>query len=432
MQELTGYNKEAEFDFLGLLLQYPEYVKDAFIKPSEMSPGRNAMMYKVFLDMDKKGIEIHTLSILDRVGESNMEQLGGVGYITELAGAFVSETKFGFYQNLILDASKQRQANKIAETIKEGADLSEVAMKLAALGDRGKDDDDAEIKTALIEMYDDIESADGSIKGIRSGFNDLDRMTGGYKGGDLIVVGARPSVGKTAYAINTGMNAVASPDNPDGDIVIIISLEMGKKQLLKRMAAAYGNIDMQKMKYARTAFEGKDWTSLTMAMAHLGNADMKILDGGRTMSYIYSNVRKIRRQNPDRRILVIIDYLQLIVGGAEFKGNRQAEIGDISMNLKHMAREFDVPVIALSQLSRGVEQRQDKRPMMSDLRESGQIEQDADIIQFLYREDYYDKETEDKDMIEVIMAKQRDGAVGTVKLAFVKEYGKFLNLDWGA
>lgn len=431
MQALTGYNAEAELSFLGMLLQYPEYVKDAFVIPEELTPGKNSNLFKTIIDLDKKNIPIDTLALLDRVGESNMEALGGVAYIRELSSAFVSESKFVFYQNLVLDASRQRKANKIAEEIKEGADIAEASMKLAALQDRGQDDDDAEIKEALVAMYDDIESADGTIKGIPSGFHDLDKMTGGYKGGDLIVVGARPSVGKTAFAINTALNAVASPDNPEGDIVAIISLEMGKVQLLKRAAAAYGNIDMQRMKYARTAFTGKDWNSLTMAMGHLGNADLKILDKGRTLSYIYSNVRKLRRQNPNRRIMVIIDYLQLIVGSSQFKGNRTAEIGDISMNLKHMAREFDIPVIALSQLSRGVEQRQDKRPMMSDLRESGQIEQDADIIQFLYREDYYDKETEDQNIIEVIMAKQRDGAVGTVKLSFIKEYGKFINIDWG-
>lgn len=235
---------------------------------------------------------------------------------------------------------------------------------------------------------------------------------------------------KTAYAINTGLNAVASNMNPDGDVVAIFSLEMGAKELLKRAAATISNIDMQSMKTAAIDFEPTDWQKLTTAMGILGNSDFKIFDRSRDLKSIYTNVRKLRQRYPNRRIHVIIDYLQLIVGSPEFKGNRQGEIGDISMNLKHMAREFDIVVTALSQLSRGVEQRQDKRPMMSDLRESGQIEQDADIIQFLYREDYYDKETEDQNMTEVIMAKHRDGPVGTVKLAFIKEYGKFVNIDY--
>ena len=166
-----------------------------------------------------------------------------------------------------------------------------------------------------------------------------------------------------------------------------------------------------------------------MAMGHLSNVDIKIFDkAGVDTNYIWAKCRKLKRQYEGRRILVIIDYLQLIVGDRKHSGNRMAEIGEISRTLKTMARELDITVIALSQLSRGVEQRQDKRPIMSDIRESGQIEQDADIIQLLYRDDYYDKESEDANTIEIIVAKHRDGPTGTVKLSFRKEYGKFLNM----
>lgn len=430
MEALTGYNLEAEQAYLGVLFLEPELVKEIAVEPKQMSPGRNSNLLATMIDMDKKEMPIDPMSIMDRIGGHNLDRVGGVAYFTELATGFFSPSQFETYGQRILEAHKRREVAKIGEELREGLDLDEAVKRLSQIQDTGIGNDNGDIKEALIAMYDDIESADGEIRGIRTGYTELDKMTGGYKGGNLVIVAARPSVGKTAFAINTGLNAVASADNPDGDLVAIFSLEMGKKELLKRAAATITNLDMQKMKRARIEFDGNDWRKLTTAMAVLGNCDLKIFDEGRELKYIYSKVRKLRQQNPNRRIHIIVDYLQLIVGSPEFKGNRQGEIGDISMTLKHMAREFDVVVTALSQLSRGVEQRQDKRPMMSDLRESGQIEQDADVIQFLYREDYYDKETEDQGMIEIIMAKHRDGPTGTVKLAFVKEYGKFVNLDY--
>jgi replicative DNA helicase len=279
-------------------------------------------------------------------------------------------------------------------------------------------------------MFNDIEGATGEINGIITGFNDLDRMTGGLKGGQFGIIAARPSIGKTAFALNIATNAAYSALNENGDVVAVFSLEMAKKELLKRCAATIGNINAQSMKSAGISFTAEDWGKLTNAMDVLAKSDVKIFDkAGIDVNYIWSKVRKLKRQNPGRRIMVIIDYLQLIQGSKKHNGNRQAEIGEISRTLKTMARKLGVVVIALSQLSRGVESRQDKRPMMSDIRESGQIEQDADIIAFLYRDDYYDKESENKNIIEVIIAKHRDGPVGLVNLAFIKEYGKFVNLE---
>ncbi|HLG27665.1 MAG TPA: DnaB-like helicase C-terminal domain-containing protein, partial [Paenisporosarcina sp.] len=258
----------------------------------------------------------------------------------------------------------------------------------------------------------------------------------GFQEEELIIIGARPSVGKTAFALNVANNAAqmrtnAKGEHELGDVAAIFSLEMPRKQLLKRFIGFKGNIDGTSMRNARKNFKDGDWQSVTMAIGNLQNVDIKIFDkSGVDVNYIWGKVRKLKRQFEGRRILVIIDYLQLIQGGAEHKGNRMQEISEISRMLKHMARELKVSVIALSQLSRGVEQRQDKRPMLSDLRESGQIEQDADVIGFLYRDDYYDKESEATNIIEVILAKQRNGPIGTVNLAFVKEYQKFINIDW--
>jgi replicative DNA helicase len=247
-------------------------------------------------------------------------------------------------------------------------------------------------------------------------------MTAGLQKNDLIIVAARPSVGKTAFALNIAQNVATKTD----ENVAIFSLEMGAEQLVMRMLCSEGNINSQNLRTGRLTDE--DWKKLTMAMGSLSNAGIFIDD---TPAIRVSEIRaKCRRLKQEHGLgLVIIDYLQLIQGSGRVKENRQQEVSEISRSLKALARELEVPVIALSQLSRGVEQRQDKRPMMSDIRESGSIEQDADIVAFLYRDDYYNKDSENKNIIEIIIAKQRNGPVGTIQLAFAKEYNKFVNLD---
>ncbi len=281
------------------------------------------------------------------------------------------------------------------------------------------------IKDVLLETYDRIEilqQTRGEITGIATGFSELDTMTAGFQRNDLIIVAARPSVGKTAFALNIAQNVATKTD----ENVAIFSLEMGASQLVTRMLCAEGNIDAQRMRTG--ALEEEDWQKLSMAMGSLSKAGIYIDD---TPGVKVGDIRaKCRRLKQDKGLgMILIDYLQLIQGNGRGGENRQQEVSEISRTLKAIARELEVPVIALSQLSRGVESRQDKRPMMSDIRESGSIEQDADIVAFLYRDDYYDKESENKNIIEIIIAKQRNGPVGTVELAFVKEYNKFVNLD---
>jgi replicative DNA helicase len=229
-------------------------------------------------------------------------------------------------------------------------------------------------------------------------------------------------MGKTAFALNIAQNvAVKAKEN-----VAIFSLEMGAEQLVMRMLCAEGNINAQNLRTGELTDE--DWRKLTMAMGSLSNAGIYIDDTpGIKVGEIRSKCRRLAQEHGLGMIL--IDYLQLIQGNGRGGENRQQEVSEISRSLKGLARELEVPVIALSQLSRGVEQRQDKRPMMSDIRESGSIEQDADIVAFLYREDYYDHDAENKNIIEIIIAKQRNGPVGNVSLAFVKEYNKFVNLE---
>ena len=247
-------------------------------------------------------------------------------------------------------------------------------------------------------------------------------MTSGFQRNDLIIIAARPSMGKTAFALNIAQNvAINTEEN-----VAIFSLEMGAEQLVQRMLCAEGNIDSQRLRTGK--LEQEDWGKLTMAMGSLSHAGIFIDDSpGIRVTDIRSKCRRLKQEHGLG--MIIIDYLQLIQGSEHSRENRQQEVSEISRSLKSLARELEVPLIALSQLSRGVESRQDKRPMMSDLRESGSIEQDADIVGFLYRDDYYDSESEQQN-IEIIISKQRNGPTGTVELAFVKEYNKFVDLDF--
>src|SRR5699024_324749 len=281
------------------------------------------------------------------------------------------------------------------------------------------------IKDVLIEVYDNIEQlhkAEDDVTGISTGYRDLDRMTSGFQRNDLIIIAARPSMGKTAFALNIAQNVVIKTN----ENVAIFSLEMGAAQLVQRMLCAEGNIDSQHLRTGKV--EQDDWGKLTMAMGSLSHAGIYIDDApGIRVSDIRSKCRRLKQQNG--KGMIIMDYLQLIQGSEGSRENRQQEVSEISRALKGLARELEVPLIALSQLSRGVESRQDKRPMMSDLRESGSIEQDADIVGFLYREDYYEQESEHQN-IEIILSKQRNGPTGTVELAFVKEYNKFVDLDF--
>lgn len=431
MEEQFLYNTEAEQFLLGSLLLEPELIKDIKTKPFYLSPGKHYNLLWTLLDLDKKGIPIDFVSIISRVGNDRVEKIGGVGYLHELASAIPSTANIKYHEKLIYQYWQKREAIQIANKIKDAAISEEPDVVIQSgindlmhLEDNTRDDDDGSIKEDLVEVYDELETPRGEVTGIPTGFIEFDRITSGFQKQDLVIIAARPSVGKTAFCLNIAAGVAIQEKYAVG----IFSLEMGRKQLLKRMLSSSGNIDAQKIRTSN--IKGEDWSKLTHAMGSISNMNLRIFDRpGIMVNDIWSKTRKMKREFKDQDILIIVDYLQLITGSSKHRGNRTQEISEISRMLKHMARELDVCVIALSQLSRAVEQRQDKRPMMSDIRESGQIEQDADVIGFLYRDDYYDKESENKNIIEIIIGKQRNGPVGTISLAFVKEYGLFLNLE---
>jgi replicative DNA helicase len=430
MEEIFLYSLEAEQAVLGSLLLEPELIKDCKVKPQHLSTGPHHNLLWTMFDLDSKGIPIDYVSIVDRIGKNKIEKVGGLSYLSKLAGSVPTTANFAFYEKVILEHWQRREAIKLANKIKDSApgenpsELIQTAISELLSLDDDNTNDDGSIKNELIELYGDFENSKGDITGIPTGYTELDNITSGLQKQDLVIIAARPSVGKTAFCLNIA-DGVARQENY---AVGIFSLEMSRKQLLKRMIASNGRIYSQSIRKNRIA--GNEWTKLSMAIGEVGQMNLRIFDKpGVTVNEIWAKVRKMKREFEGKEILIIIDYLQLIVGSEKHRGNRTQEISEISRTLKHMARELDVNVIALSQLSRAVEQRQDKRPMMSDIRESGQIEQDADVIGFLYRDDYYDKESENKNIIEIIIAKQRNGPTGTVQLAFLKEYGLFLNLE---
>ena len=441
LDKLTQYNVEAEEMVIGSIFLEPELIKETTLQPDDFTPGPNWNIWYTFLDLDKKGKHIDLVTLMDRLNAANksIEDVGGLNHISTLATSVPSTSNFQRYCEIVKDHSRTRQAlatiKRTEKEILEGADTVEAIKRgrdaLQSIEDSGTTKFDGSIKQGLMKLFEMVMNADGTNNGITTGFKDLDRILK-YKPTDLVIVGARPSIGKTAYAINQAQRQARSPMIEEGDVVGIFSLETLEVGILKRFAASIGNIDLEKMKTAAISFTSDDWKRFNEAMRILSEMDLEIFDEPRAdINFIRTNIKEMIKKFPGRNIVVYIDYLQLITGDPIYRNNRTQEVNDISRNLKLMAMELKVTIIALAQLSRGVEQRQDKRPIMSDLKESGSIEQDADVIQFLFREDYYDRETENKNLLEVIVAKQRDGATGTVSVAFLKEFGKMVNIDWG-
>lgn len=434
---LPPQNIEAEQAVLGAIFLEPSSLTLAteILIPEDFYRASHQKIFNVMLKLNDLGKAVDLITVTEELAAAKLlEDTGGVSYLSELAGSVPTAANIEYYARIVEEKSLLRRLIRTATTIAtDGYSredeveslLSEAEKKILEVAQRKNAGAFHNIKDVLVRTYDNIElmhNRVGDITGIATGFAELDRMTAGFQRNDLIIVGARPSVGKTAFALNIAQNVATKT----GENVAIFSLEMGAEQLVMRMLCAEGNIDAQRLRTGSLTDE--DWGKLTMAMGSLASSGIFIDDTpGVRISDIRSKCRRLKQEHGLGMIL--IDYLQLILGSGRSGENRQQEVSEISRSLKQLARELQVPVIALSQLSRGVEQRQDKRPMMSDIRESGSIEQDADIVAFLYRDDYYDKESENKNIIEIIIAKQRNGPTGTVQLAFVKEYNKFVNLE---
>ena len=424
------YSQEAEEAVVGALFLQEGLIKECRLGCEHLYDRRLAALLGAMRAVDGAGKPVDVVSVAEELGAERLEGLGGLSYVLRLADSVPTTANFKFYEGIVLEYFRKRRVVDVAVSlireVKSGDCSSSVqwAMEqLMLVEEQSFAEDDGRILDALRRLFDGF-GRETSELCVSTGFEALDVLTGGLHPGHFVVVGARPSVGKTAFALNMAVNVA------EEHVCLFFSLEMSAEELLKRLTCLVGDIETMRLRNPLKLFEEEDWYNLSLSVGKLSTASIRIFDqAGMDLSYIWNMVRKMRREfGYEKKLVVMVDYLQLIVGSDSYRHNRQAEISEISRSLKIMARELNVTVVALSQLSRAVEGRQNKRPMLSDLRESGQIEQDADVIAFLYRDDYYHKDSEERDTIEVIVAKQRNGPIGTVKLGFKKECGRFVGV----
>ena len=367
---------------------------------------------------------------------------GGLAYLNALAQSVPSAANMRRYAEIVRERAVLRKLIAASDEIATqafnpqgrgaGQILDEAETKIFRIGEetsrqrQGFQSID-KLMVALLDRVNELhENGAEDVTGVRTGFYDLDRLTAGLQKGDLIVLAARPSMGKTAFALNMAEHVSVNEGLP----VLVFSMEMGASQLALRLVGSLGRIDQQRLRTGKLA--GDEWTRLAEAVDRLKQAQVFIDETpALTSAELRARARRMARQFGGTLGLIVIDYLQLMSGNSSSEENRATEIGEISRGLKALAKELQCPVVALSQLNRSVESRNDKRPMMSDLRESGAIEQDADVIMFIYRDEYYNKETREPGVAELIIGKQRNGPVGTVKLTFLKPQTKFENLAAG-
>ncbi|MUV38781.1 DNA helicase [Lentibacillus sp. JNUCC-1] len=414
-------NYEAEAAVLGAVLIDGALFKDLEVQEEHFSNRRHQVIYRAMVEAAASGEFIDLVVVTTRLG-SAIQQVGGTEYLLEMAESVPSTAGFKHHEQLIFAAYRLRKSRECAIRFSQAPNdghLDTLITDLQTIRETGAIQSEKTTYEYLLEITDEMVAPPDQPSGCMTAYQDLDEMTGGMQQGDLIIVAARPSVGKTAFALN-----LAAGHCKNGGSSLVFSLEMSQKPLLHRIISAEGSISGQK--WRDFSFSKNDYQEAFHAVGKISEWDLAIYDQKHTIMGIIATIRKQVHDNPDGRHLIIIDYLQLITPASR-RERRDLEVGEITRELKLLAIELNIPIILLSQLSRSVESRQNKRPLMSDLRESGNIEQDADVIFFLYREDYYEKQ-KDQDRIEVIISKQRNGPTGVVKLGFLKEFGRFVEV----
>lgn len=435
--KVPPHDIEAEQAVLGSMLTDKDAVIAAMetLKPESFYREDDKLVYEAMQNLFSKAEPIDIITLKNELQSMNkLEQVGGIEYLANLPEKSPTSANVQKYINIVEEKSSLRRLIKTANELidlgySEDADVEDIMdsaeRKIFDIMQDKNQKGYAQIKDVLVESFTKLEelyNRKQHITGVPTGFLDLDYKTAGLHGSELILVAARPAMGKTAFALNLAANAALRGKTP----VAIFSLEMSKDQLVNRILCSEAMVDSNKVRTGK--LEDDDWAKLASAIGPLSESEIVIDDTpGITVNEIRTKCRKLKIEKNIG--LIIIDYLQLITGSNKRVGSREQEIAEISRALKILAKELDVPVIALSQLSRAVEQRTDHRPMLSDLRESGSIEQDADIVMFLYRDEVYDKESSKKGIAEVIIAKQRGGSTGTVELLWMGNYTKFLNLE---
>ena len=429
---------EAEQSLIGSMIMD----RDAIMVASELLVKEDfyhqqyGILFEAMVELFNNREPVDLITLQNKLKEMNVPpEISSLEYVKDLVDAVPTSANAKYYAEIVKDKSMLRRMIRTTEDITndcyQGSESTEVLLEQTEkkifdlLQNRGGGDY-VPIKQVVLNALDRIEKASktqGNVTGIATGFLDLDYKTAGLQPSDLILVAARPSMGKTAFVLNIAQYVAFHSDL----CTAIFSLEMSKEQLVNRLFSLESRVDAQKLRSGDLS--DADWEKLIEGAGTIGQSKLIIDDTpGISISELRSKCRKYKLEHDLK--LIIIDYLQLMSGsGGRASDSRQQEISDISRSLKALARELHVPVIALSQLSRAVEQRPDHRPMLSDLRESGAIEQDADVVMFIYRDDYYNKDTEDKGIAEIIIAKQRNGPIGTVNLVWLPEYTKFANME---
>ncbi|MDY4079659.1 MAG: replicative DNA helicase [Clostridium sp.] len=426
---------EAEQCVLGSMITDKNAIAEAIEKLEEEDFYRDGhkVIFKTISEMFKDDMPVDLVTLLERLkATEKLEKAGGVTYVSELGSSLLTTINLSAYIKIVKEKSILRKLIKASTSIIEDSYnkqgevenvLEGAEKRIFDIAEKRTTSDFEPLNVVLERGFIEIErifNNKGEITGVGSGFIDLDAKTSGFQKGDMVLIAARPSMGKTTFALNIAEHAALR----EGKSVVVFSLEMSKEQLAYKLLCSEANVDMLKLRTG--ALEDKDWENIARATGPLSKAKIYIDDtAGVTVMEMRSKCRRLKLEYGID--LIVIDYLQLMSGSSN--ESRQQEVSEISRSIKALAKEMECPVIALSQLSRAPEQRADHRPMLSDLRESGSIEQDADLVMFLYRDEYYNKETEDTNIAECIIAKQRNGPVGTVKLAWLGQYSKFGNLE---
>lgn len=438
IKRMPPHNVEAERAVIGSMMMDRDAIQVAaeMLEPEDFYNGQYGVVFSALVDMYHQGIGADLVTVQNKLRELEVPpELTSIEFIGDMINSVPTSVNIKSYVKIVKEKSVLRRLIKVTETITtdcfmDRQPLEEILenteKQIFDVVQKRNTGEFEEIREVVIRTLGRIEKAarqKGHITGLETGFRDLDYKTAGLQKSDLILIAARPAMGKTAFVLNVAEYIALHSSST----IALFSLEMSKEQLVQRMLAMNSKVDSQKLRTG--GLEDEEWGKLVESVRRLGNSNLVIDDtSGITASEIHSKCRKLKLEKG--LDLIIIDYLQLMSGGSRRRGeNRQQEISDISRSLKVMARELDVPVIALSQLSRAVEQRPDKKPMLSDLRESGAIEQDADVVMFLYRDEYYNPETELKGQAEVIIAKQRSGPTGSIQLAWLAQFTKFGNLE---
>ena len=436
LKRILPHSTEAEQSVIGSMI----IDREAIVVASEIISGEDfynrqyGVLFEAMEELNEEGSPVDLITLQNRLREKDVPpEVSSLEFVRDLITAVPTSANIKYYAGIVAEKSTLRKLIRLNEEIantcyagKESLEtiLEDTEKRVFQLVQKRNMEDFVPIRQVVMNAMDKIEKASknkGSVTGIPTGFTDLDYRTAGMQPSDLVLIAARPSMGKTAFVLNIAQY-VAFKKNLS---VAIFSLEMSKEQLVNRMFSLESSVDAQKLRTGQ--LNDQEWERLIESAGVIGRSRLIIDDTpGISISELRSKCRKFKLEH--NLSMIIIDYLQLMSSGGR-TDSRQQEISDISRSLKSIARELGVPVLALSQLSRAVEQRPDHRPMLSDLRESGAIEQDADVVMFIYRDDYYHPDTDKKGVSEIIIAKQRNGPIGTVELAWLPEYTKFANLE---